>query len=143
LSRWALDTNALSEAARRRPHKGLQRFLERHGPACAIPAPVWHELWYGCVRLPAGEHRAVLLEWLSDVRQSMEILPYDGEAATWHASERARLIARGRTPDLTDGAIASVACTRGLTLVTANVADFAVFEGLEVLDWRTNKRVPR
>lgn len=70
----------------------------------------------------------------------MEVLPYDLEAATWHATERARLAARGRTPHFADGAIASIAYTRGLTLVTANVADFASFDGLELFDWRKTKR---
>jgi len=140
LSRWALDTNTLSEAAKHRPHPSVVRFLEQHGPACAIPAPVWHELWYGCIRLPEGGRRTVLARWLTATGQSMEILPYDSDAATWHAGQRAKLVSLGRTPPFSDGAIASIAYTRGLTLVTANAADFAAFDGLQVVDWRKVRR---
>jgi tRNA(fMet)-specific endonuclease VapC len=38
-------------------------------------------------------------------------------------------------PPFADGQIASIAATRDLTLVTANVADFERFEGLRVEDW--------
>jgi tRNA(fMet)-specific endonuclease VapC len=143
LSRWALDSHTLSESAKPRPHKAVVRFLEQHGPACAIPAPVWHELWFGCIRLPPSRRRTVLTRWLTTVAQAMEILPYDANAATWHAAERARLVSRGRTPSFTDGMIASIAYTRELTLVTANAADFTSFDGLAIFNWRTNKPVAR
>jgi tRNA(fMet)-specific endonuclease VapC len=65
----------------------------------------------------------------------MPILPYDADAADWHAAERARLAFAGRVPPFVDGQIAAIAVTRGLTLVTANVADFRPFAGLTVIDW--------
>jgi tRNA(fMet)-specific endonuclease VapC len=143
VTRFALDTNTLSEATKRNPHKGLVRFLDQHSNACAIPAPVWHELWYGCLRLPDGRRRHEIRDWLVTVEQETEVLSYDRDASTWHASERAKLAALGRPPPYTDAAIASIAFTRGLTLVTANVADFAAFDGLELLDWRKYKRISR
>jgi tRNA(fMet)-specific endonuclease VapC len=66
----------------------------------------------------------------------MPILPYDQEAADWHAAERVRLAGIRRTPPFIDGQIAAVAATRGLILVTANVADFQHFAGLPIVDWR-------
>jgi hypothetical protein len=36
------------------PNRRVVRKLEQHGVYCAIAAPVWHELVYGCSRLPAG-----------------------------------------------------------------------------------------
>jgi tRNA(fMet)-specific endonuclease VapC len=69
------------------------------------------------------------------VRSSLPILPYDEEAASWHATERARLGKRGRPPAAADGQIAAIACINELVVVTANVEDFRRFQGLEVEDW--------
>lgn len=68
--------------------------------------------------------------------QGIEVLPYDAESALWHAAERARLTRLGRTPPYPDGQIAAIAAVNGLILVTANVRDFADFDGLIVEDWR-------
>jgi tRNA(fMet)-specific endonuclease VapC len=63
------------------------------------------------------------------------VLPYDEKSAEWHAVERARLIAEGRTPAFVDGQIAAVAATQGLTLVTLNRADYRNYRGLDLEDW--------
>lgn len=55
--------------------------------------------------------------------------------ADWHAVERARLAAVGRTPSFVDGQIAAISRVRDLTLVTANALDFSDFEGLRVRNW--------
>lgn len=65
----------------------------------------------------------------------MPVLPFDLAAAEWHAAERARLEALGRTPPFADGQIAAVAATCGLTLVTLNAKDFEQFNGLTVEAW--------
>ena len=46
-----------------------------------------------------------------------------------------RLELLGKTPPYADGQIAAVAWGHDLTLVTANPKDFALFEGLNVVDW--------
>jgi tRNA(fMet)-specific endonuclease VapC len=69
------------------------------------------------------------------VRSALPILPYDDEAASWHASERARLAKRGRPPAAAAGQIAAIARVNELVVVTANVKDFRRFEGLEVENW--------
>ena len=63
------------------------------------------------------------------------MLDYDREAADWHARERARLSAAGRTPPFVDGQIAAIAYVNDLILVTANVSDFENFRGLRVQNW--------
>ena len=63
------------------------------------------------------------------------ILDYDWQAADWHARERARLTAAGRTPLFVDGQIAAIAHVNGRNLMTSNVADFRAFEGLAVENW--------
>src|SRR3989442_1172084 len=81
---------------------------------------------------------AALERYLDEVvRATIPILAYDAAAAGWHAAERARLSASGRTPPFVDGQIAAIARTNGLILVTANVADFRDFVDLDVEDWRS------
>jgi tRNA(fMet)-specific endonuclease VapC len=66
---------------------------------------------------------------------SMAILPYDQAAAEWHAAERARLTAIGKTPPFVDGQIMAIAQTNGLILATLNPTDYMAFTGVQVEDW--------
>lgn len=134
--RYLLDTNIASAPVSKTPDAGILERLEAHGPECAIPAPVWHELTYGCRRLPVGKRRVALEAYLNDVvRESFPILPYDEVAAAWHGRERARLEALGRPAPYVDGQIAAIAHVNQLVLVTANAKDFARFKDLRVEDW--------
>jgi tRNA(fMet)-specific endonuclease VapC len=136
--RYLLDTNVLSEPLLPAPNAGVLQRLHAHADEIATAAPVWHELMFGSRRLPPSRRRRVVERYLLDVvRATIPILAYDVAAADWHAAERARLVGAGRTPPFVDGQIAAIARTNGLTLVTANVADFAGFEGLRVEDWRS------
>lgn len=88
------------------------------------------------LRLPASKKRSAIEAYLEEaVRRALPILPYDEQAATWHAKERARLGKRGRPPSAADGQIASIARINELVVVTANVKDFRRFEGLEIENW--------
>jgi tRNA(fMet)-specific endonuclease VapC len=134
--RFLLDTNVLSEPLRHVPNPRLLARLDRHIGTMGMAAPTWHELRFGCERLPRSRRRDQIEDYLATVVQvDFPILPYDEEAAGWHARERARLVARGGTPPLIDGQIAAIASVNDLILVTANASDFAVFEGLRIEDW--------
>ena len=134
--RYLLDTNIVSEPLRPAPHAGIVRRLREHDGETAIPAPVWHELRFGCARLPPSRRRQVIERYIEDVvLASFPVLDYDKEAADWHALERARLAAEGRARPFVDGQIAAIACVNDLMLITSNTADFAGFEGLNVQDW--------
>ena len=88
--RYLLDTNVLSEPMRARPDGGLMRRLRRHDREVAIGTPVWHELVYGCARLPLSHRREAIETYLREVVEpSIPILPYSREAADWHGKERA------------------------------------------------------
>jgi len=139
---YLLDTPIVSAPVSKRPDAAILARLNEHGPQCAIAAPVWHELTYGCRRLPRGRRRAALEVYLHDVvRVSFPILPYDGAAATWHGEERARLDAVGRPAPFVDGQIAAIAHVNALVLATTNDRDFARFKGLTLENW--SKRHPR
>jgi tRNA(fMet)-specific endonuclease VapC len=139
--RYLLDTSIVSVPVSRKPDRLVVKRLDRHGPECAIAAPVWHELTYGCRRLPPGGRRAALEAYLRDVvRVSFPNLPYDETAATWHGEERARLEALGRPTPFVDGQIAAIARVNGLVLVTTKERDFVRFEGLSVENWSGRRR---
>jgi tRNA(fMet)-specific endonuclease VapC len=110
--------------------------LAEHDRELATCVIVWHELRFGAARLPNAAKRRAIDAYLEEaVRASLPILPYDEEAASWHAAERARLGKRGHPPSAADGQIAAIARVNDLTLVTANVKDFRRFEGLRVENW--------
>lgn len=139
--RYLLDTNVVSVPVWKEPDSRIVDRLNAAGPACAIPAPVWHELTFGCSRLPKGKRRSALEAYLRDVvRASFPILPYDEAAAAWHALERARLESEGRNTPFVDGQIAAIAQVQGLTLVTANDRDFTAFTSLRLENWSTPPR---
>ena len=134
--RYLLDTSIVSSPVSREPDLEIVKKLEQLGHECAIGAPVWHELMYGCHRLPRSKRRSTLETYLADVVQpSFTVLPYDEAAAAWHGRERARLEHLGRPAPHVDGQIAAIAHTSGLVLVTANTRDFARFKDLHVENW--------
>ncbi len=133
---YLLDTNVISEAIAVEPDPGVVRKLARYQHESVTGAPVWHELMYGCLRLPPSARRERLLRFVDEVvRSSLEIVPYDEVAAARHAAERARLESLGRSVPFVDGQIAAIAQVRGLVLVTRNVRDFEPFEDLQIEDW--------
>jgi len=134
--RFLLDTGIVSSPISKVPNWAIVKKLEKHGDECAIASPVWHELQYGCGRLPSGKRRSALETYIQDVVQAtFAILPYDEAAATWHAHERARLEALGQPAPYVDGQIAAIARVNGLAVVTTNAKDFTRFEGLQVENW--------
>ena len=134
--KYLLDTNVLSEAVKTLPNKSVMEMLERHQSEIVTAAPVWHELQFGCQRLPRSRKRELIALFLSDiVKRTMLILSYDDRAAEWHAKERARLSAKGTTPSFVDGQIAAIASVNSLVLVTRNINDFKPFLKLKLENW--------
>lgn len=136
--RYLLDTNVISEPLRPAPHATVLSRLQQHDGTLAIAAVVWHELLFGSARLQPSARRTAIERYLQQVvAVTLPILPYDTRAAAWHAQERARLTAAGRTPPFADGQIAAIAQVNQLILVTFKTADYADFNGLVVEDWRS------
>ncbi len=134
--KYLLDTNVVSEPLRPSPAPTILRRLRRHEGETAIASIVWHELQFGCTRLPKSRRRAAIERYLEEVvLASFPILDYGHTAAEWHARERARLEAAGKTPSFIDGQIAAIAGVNDLVLVTVNKADFRGFKGLRVQSW--------
>jgi tRNA(fMet)-specific endonuclease VapC len=133
--KFLLDTNALAEAIRPAPNAGFLKRLRASDAKLAVASVTLHEALYGVERLPDGKRKEALREYMREVVTKMSAFSYDAKAAEWHARERARLDAAGRTMRYADGQVAAVAVVNALTLVTANVRDFRHFEGLRVENW--------
>lgn len=136
--RYLLDTNVLSQPVKPAPNERVLARWREHATDLSTAAPVWHELFFGYLRLPASRRRDNFEHYLKEVLMpSLRILPYDPRAAEWHAAERARLERIGKTPSFVDGQIAAIAKTQDLILVTQNIRHFTEFDGLVVEDWST------
>jgi tRNA(fMet)-specific endonuclease VapC len=134
--KYLLDTNVLSEAVKAEPDRKVMAMLERHQDEIATAAPVWHELLFGCLRLPVSRKREMIEAYLENVvLRNMDILPYDERSAEWHAQQRAKLSMQGKVPSFVDGQIAAIAWVHDMILVTRNTHDFKSFEDIRVLNW--------
>lgn len=91
LLKFLLDTNILSEPIRPYPIMHVLKKLEQHQNEIATATVVWHELLFGCQRLPVSRKRQKLEQYLYQTVAKLPILPYTQEAAEWHAKKRASL----------------------------------------------------
>lgn len=134
--RYLVDTNILSEPTRPEPDPKVMQRLKHERHQIATASVVWHELLFGCQRLPLSRRRSQLEAYFQNLLQSgLLVLPYTQPAAEWHATERVRLTAMGQTPAFADGMIAATAFQHELVLVTRNVDDFTGFSGLQIENW--------
>lgn len=138
---YLLDTNVLSEPLRPQPDPEIMALMQENEGSLVTASVVWHEMLFGCYRLPESARRTAIERYLFDVvRKTMLILVYDDRAAAWHAAERARLAGIGLTPSFVDGQIAAIARVNNCTLVTGNVEDFEHFGELLLENWRRSSR---
>ncbi len=90
------------------------------------------------IECPLRESEELVEMFLEDVvKKNLPILPYDEQAARWHAMERARLSLQGKSPSFVDGQIAAITVSNGLILITRNVDDFKGFSGLRLENWHS------
>ncbi len=133
---YLLETNILSEPLKPQPHPLVMEKLQLHRHGIATAAVVWHELWFGCYRLPRSRRRQQIEHYLNEVvLPYIPVLPYNQAAAEWHAAERARLMSLGQSPPFVDGQIAAIANVHDVTVATRNEGDFEGFTGLTVENW--------
>jgi predicted nucleic acid-binding protein len=132
-----LDTNVLSELMRPAPSSNVEEWLSAQPAAGTfISAITEAELRYGLALLPNGQRQkrllaqaeAMLVEDFAD-----RILPFDSAAAAAYATIAATRRLAGRPISQADAQIAAIAASRGATIATRNVTDFADC-GVAVLD---------
>jgi tRNA(fMet)-specific endonuclease VapC len=134
--KFLLDTNVFSELSKEEPQRRVLSRFHQHRLAVASCAPVLHELQFGVLRMPEGERRERLWNFVNGfLEEGIETLPYDRAAAEIHARERARAAAKGIQWPTVDGQIAAIAVANNVALVTRNMSDFRRFPGLRLADW--------
>ncbi len=130
---YCFDTDVLSAVIRRDPPLALLRRLARV-PATdqATTTITLGELLYGAAKRGSDQLTQRVREV---VTLATVILPFDADAAEVYGLLRARLEREGRRLDEPDLRIASIALSRGLTLVTGNMRHFARVPDLAVESW--------
>ena len=125
---FLLDTNVVSEWVKPRPNPGVVTWLaEADEDSVFVSVITLAELRYGIERMPAGNRRKRLDDWLCNelpLRFEDRVLPIDGATADTWGKLMARREAAGRPMSVTDAFIAATVEVHGLTLVTRNGADF-------------------
>ena len=133
---YLLDTNALSEPARRRPSLVFMERLRRQHSELSTSVLCAGEMLYGARRRPGLARYENYLR--AAVVGNMPILDVDFDVVTRYADLRAETEREGRARADMDLLIAATALRHGLTLVTRNVRHFADLPGLSVEDWTTS-----
>ncbi|EKE99783.1 MULTISPECIES: PIN domain-containing protein [unclassified Tolypothrix] len=104
MSLFLLDTNIISEPLKLQPNPTIISMLQRYQGEVTISSVTWHELLFGCYRLPASRKRERIEQYLQDIIEpNIPILPYNVAASEWFALARARLTLIGKPPAYADG----------------------------------------
>lgn len=132
---YTLDTNAciaLINGSSVTVRSRFKRALDDRGVVC-VSTVVLHELWYGASKSARRDHNTERVQTF--LSGPIEILPFDDADARAAGEVRALLEQAGTPIGAYDALIAGQAVRRGITLVTANVREFARVDGLMREDW--------
>ncbi len=129
---WLLDTCALSEYAKKAPALEVIAWLDEQDEASLfISVITLGELEKGILKLRKADPRRSqkLTAWLGKVEQRFagRILPLDAAALHVWAQIAAHTELAGQPMPVMDGLLMATAQCHGLTVVTRNVQDFALY----------------
>ena len=128
--RYLLDTNVLSEIRKPRGHAGVKTFVNSiREEDLFISVLSVGEISYSIEKFQAGPKKTELALWLTQklsVRFGSRIIPLDTEIMI----EWGRIQARTKNLPVIDSLIAATALARRFTVVTRNVKDFKMIEGI-------------
>lgn len=135
-----LDTNILSELMRPNSNPHVETWLSSQPDASIfISAITEAELRYGAALLPSGKRRSELTAEIEAMLKddfSGRILPFDSLAAQSFATIAAGRRQAGKPISQADAQIAAIARSRGASLATRNVDDFAGCEVEIINPWQ-------
>jgi toxin FitB len=122
---WLLDTDVISQPAKRQGDARVVAWLERERDRCYTSAIVIAQLAYW-VRTKEGRQRQVLQAWLTRLIDAMHGRIHGVNVSVAHAwAEQERQLEKaGQRMPVEDSYIAATAKRYGLTIVTGNEQDF-------------------
>jgi tRNA(fMet)-specific endonuclease VapC len=131
---YLLDINACIAVINGRPAAVRERVREALGrrEVLAISTIAVFELWYG---VATSARAAANAERLAIFLAQLEVLPFDDQDARAAGTVRSDLERAGTPIGAYDTLLAGQALRRGLTLVTADVAEFDRVRGLRWVNW--------
>jgi len=134
---YLLDTNAVVALLRNKPTRVRERYRQAQasGESLALSSVVLFELWYGVAKSSRVQENTERLRIL--LSGDLDLLDFDDEDAQTAGQVRATLERGGCPIGAYDLMIAGQALRRGLTVVTANTAEFSRVAGLVWQDWTT------
>jgi toxin FitB len=123
-----LDTNVISELARRAPDSGVLSWLDSLDVSeVGTTAVTAAELRYGVTRLPDGHRKrelAVVIRGILTEDFHGRVFPFDERASVRYADVVADRERNGRPIGVADAQIAAICRDLGALLATRNTADF-------------------
>lgn len=129
---YLLDTNICIYLIKRKPPQVLHRLQGLDASAVGISAVTLSELEFGVENSQRPlQNRAALASFVA----SLEILPYEDQAAQQYGRLRADLQKKGRPIGPLDLLIAAHALSMGCVLVTNNTREFERVAYLQLEDW--------
>ena len=122
---WLLDTDVISQPAKRRGDRRVIAWLEREKDQCYTSAIIIAQLAYW-VRSKEGRQRQALQAWLTRLINAMHGRIYGFNVSVAHvwAEQEHQLEKAGRPMPVGDSYIAATARRYGLTIATGNEQDF-------------------
>ena len=132
MTRFVLDTNACIEIIRKRSERVLSRLRKCAVGSVGISSLTLAELYYGVARSAHPERNLVAL---TQFCAPLEILTFDGHAASVYGRVRASLEESGFPAGPLDTLIAAHALSLEAVLVTDNEREFRHVNGLHVENW--------
>jgi len=127
---YSLDTNAVIALMSGRPPQIRERVRGLAPDEAGMSSIVLHELVWGACNSARVDQNLERIR-----RLHLPLIEFGGEDAHAAGRIRAELRRKGTPIGPYDLLIAGQALARGLTVVTANLREYARVEGLEVEDW--------
>ncbi len=123
---FLVDTNVLSEAAKRQPDARVVAWLRENEREIYVSTITIGELRRGIERLPEGVRKTKLRRWLQALCDCMKgrVLAFSTSSAHVWGQLKAKWDAAGHVVPTLDSQIAAIARRHDLTVITRNTGDF-------------------
>lgn len=124
MSKYLIDTNVISELARKVPNSSVLNFFDSLD-VITLSVVTIEEIEFGIERLSVNQRKYLWKWWSALLSLPPIILGVDEKIAKLAGNLRAKQESKGRGRTQADMLIAATAISNGLILVTRNTKDFS------------------